>query len=183
MFSPRLRPLKGRTVHVKWTRIYFVQSSTDECKDSNCPAHMSPVPKRHVEYTRNGHLAYRSILGSQAGHNLTIIMQYGKSNMYWETLSYQRVCIYTKFSEKGQQSNMCIATPANSGFLSTKARLNLSHENRISSFWRSEQRPLVNKGHFCYSPWLTIVDRFVYSSDGADWHMIIVYATHCFPKL
>ena len=39
----------------------------------------------------------------------------------------------------------------NSGLLSTKASLNLSHENRISSFWSSEQRPLVNKGHFSYS--------------------------------
>ena len=30
--SAHSRVTKGRTVHAKWTAIYFVQSSTDECK-------------------------------------------------------------------------------------------------------------------------------------------------------
>ena len=48
----------------------------------------------------------------------------------------------------GIHSNLCIRTPASSGFLSTKASLNSSRQNWISSFWRYEQRPPVNKGHF-----------------------------------
>ena len=58
------------------------------------------------------------------------------------------------------QSHLCIRTPVSSGFKSTKASLNLS----LGSFWRSEQRPPVKRGHFCYSPWLTCVDRFDCSS-------------------
>ena len=30
----------------------------------------------------------------------------------------------------------------------------------IGSFWYSKQRPPVNRGHLCYSLWLTLVDRF-----------------------
>jgi len=30
--STHSRVTKGRTVHAKWTAIYFVQSPTDECK-------------------------------------------------------------------------------------------------------------------------------------------------------
>ena len=47
------------------------------------------------------------------------------------------------------QSNLCLTTPANSGFLSTKASLIVSRENRISSFLTlrtkatCQQRPLL----------------------------------------
>ena len=68
---------------------------------------------------------------------------------------------YTKKSFNNKlQSNLCIRTPASSSFLSTKASLNSSRENRIDSFCPSEQRPPGNKGHFCYSLWLTLVNRF-----------------------
>ena len=55
------------------------------------------------------------------------------------------------------QSNPCIRTPASRGFTSTK----MSSETLIGSFWRSDQRPPVNRGHFCYSPWLTLVDMYL----------------------
>jgi len=48
----------------------------------------------------------------------------------------------------------------------------LSRENLIGSFLRSEQRPPVNKGDFCNSPWLTIVDRF-WVFEG--WYPYIIY--------
>ena len=57
------------------------------------------------------------------------------------------------------QSNLYIRTPASSVFRSIKTGLNSSRENLKGSFWRCEQRPPVNKGHFCNSPWLTLVDR------------------------
>ena len=66
-------------------------------------------------------------------------------------LSYYKVvlkvvhyCIKTLKYIKGIQSNLCMRTPASSGFKSTKASLNLSHDTLIGSFRRSEQRPPVN---------------------------------------
>ena len=52
-------------------------------------------------------------------------------------------------------SQTCITKPANSGFLSTKATLNLSCENQIVSDAPNKGH-LSTKGHFCYSPWLTL---------------------------
>jgi len=75
MFLPRLRPLKGHERscgYAKWTAIYFVLSSTDECKyislNVNDPSNqtmrkrrLQPVYHKLTSNVRTAYSGYRNI--------------------------------------------------------------------------------------------------------------------------
>ena len=114
--------------------------------------------------------------------------EYVLSDMHTETLNQivdkwcvvavhnliQLVLVFKYFHLPKLYTNLYTRTPANSGFLSTKASYNSSRKNRIASFWCPEQRPPVNKGHICNSSWLTVVDRF-----DCIWFRPIGWCFHC----
>ena len=72
-------------------------------------------------------------------------------SVHSNTYNVNSVCMHMyRYTVKPVHKDTC----KYSGFLSTNASLNSSPENR------KVVSDVLNKGHFCNSPWLTVVDPF-----------------------